>query len=503
MQRDISQFSRGQYDVLVIGGGINGAAVAHLAALNGLKTALLEKDDFASGTSSKSTKLIHGGLRYLENLEFGLVREALKERAIQLKAAPHLVKPLAFIIPVYQEDKRPLWLMRLGVALYDLLCGSSPMERHRFLPPEEVCRHVVGIKKEGLLGGIMYYDAQMDDARLCLENVLSAGLEGAHAANYVEVQSFIKENGKAVGVKAYDRLGARHFEVSAKRIVCAAGPWTNVLMQKEEGKVAPMIRTTKGVHVVCHGQVSSRALIIPTQKDNRFFFVIPWMGNSLIGTTDTDYSGSPDEVGVDQEDVDYLFRELRRVFPDAAFKKEKIITMFSGLRPLVHRSGNPADLSRRHVIRESYSGVLYVLGGKYTTYRKIAEDCLQGIMRARPAVDTQKTFKLYGSGPVIEKASDAARQYGVPAEIVQYLMDFYGARYKDVLDLISKEKGLAEPMCSCSPAIRAQIAYAIQVEMARTEEDIYKRRLPLVFTECRTGHCRKEIQRMVSKIRTL
>ncbi len=499
--RDLSKFTHGQYDVLVIGGGINGAAIAHLAALNGLKTALLEKGDFASGTSSKSTKLIHGGLRYLENLEFGLVREALKERSIQLRAAPHLVKPLAFIIPVYQNDKRPLGLMRMGVSLYDALSGRYLIEPHRSLTPAEVCRYVSGIKTEGLTGGIMYYDAQMDDARLCLENVLSAASEGAHAANYVEVQSFIKENGKAVGVKAYDRLGARHFEVSAKRIVCAVGPWTNVLMRKEEGRVEPMVRATKGVHVVCHGQVSSRALIIPTQKDNRFFFVIPWMGNSLIGTTDTDYSGSPDEVGVDQEDVDYLFRELRRLFPEEVFKKEKIITMFSGLRPLVHRSGNPADLSRRHVIRESYSGVLYVVGGKYTTYRKIAGDCVKRILRPRPLADTEKTFQVYGSGAIEEKAADAAQRYRVPTETVQYLMDFYGARYNDVLDLISKEKGLAEPICSCSPAVRAQIAYAIQVEMARTEEDIYKRRLPLVFMECKTGHCRKEIQRMVSKIK--
>ena len=503
MQRDISKFTHGTYDVLVIGGGINGAAIAHLAALNGLKTALLEKNDFASGTSSKSTKLIHGGLRYLENLEFGLVREALKERSIQLKAAPHLVKPLSFVIPVYQKDKRPLWLMKLGVFIYDFLCGPYLIKRHRFLATEEVCRQVSGIKREGLLGGIMYYDAQMDDARLCLENVLSAQAHGAHTANYVEVKSFIKKDGKAAGVRALDALTGKEFDVYARRIVCAVGPWTNLLMQKEEGKAAPMVRATKGVHVVCRGQVSPHALIIPTPKDNRFFFIIPWMGNSLIGTTDTDYSGSPDEVGVDQEDVDYLFRELRRVFPEEVFKKEKIITMFSGLRPLMYRAGRPEDVSRKHVIRESYSGVLYVLGGKYTTYRKIAEDCVNGILRPRPIVDTERTFKVYGSGPIEEKAADAAQQYGVPTETVQYLMDFYGARYKDVLDLIHHEKGLAQPICSCSPVIHAQILYAIKVEMARTEEDIYKRRLPLIFKECKTGHCRKEIQRMVSKIKIL
>lgn len=501
MQRDISRLTQNPYDLLVVGGGINGAAIAHLAARSGFKTALLEKNDFASGTSSKSTKLIHGGLRYLENFEFGLVHEALKERFIQLKAAPHLVKPLSFIIPVYQEDTRPLWLMKLGVSIYDLLGGRYLIERRRFLTPGEVCRHVPWIKRDGLTGGIMYDDAQMDDARLCLENILSAGSHGAHAANYTEVHSFLKEDGRAVGVRARDKIGERDFEVRAASIICAVGPWTNVVLQKEDDSIIPPVRTTKGVHVVCRGQVSPHALIIPTQQGRRFFFVIPWMGNSLIGTTDTDYDGSPDVVGVDKEDVDYLFGELRRVFPDVVFKKEEMITMFSGLRSLVHQSGRPEGVSRKHVIRESSSGVLYVFGGKYTTYRKIAGDCLQRITRppaGRQVVDTEKTFKLYGSGPVGENATDVAHQYGVSTATVQYLMDFYGTRYKDVLDFIRQEKGLAEPICSCSPVIRAQILYAIQVEMARTEEDIYQRRLPLVFVECKTGRCREEIRRMIA-----
>ena len=229
MIRDIERFKRTTYDILVIGGGINGAAIAHLAAKRGMKVALLEKGDFASGTSSKSTKLIHGGIRYLENLEVDLVYESLKERHIQLTAAPHLVKPLPFVIPVYEGDKRPLWMMQFGVFLYDLLAGRYRVKPRKNLTREEVIRLEPGIEQNGLKGGVLYYDAQMDDARLCLENVLMAAHYGAHVANYVKMVSFVKENGRIAGVKANDMLGIREFEVRANRVICAAGPWTNEL----------------------------------------------------------------------------------------------------------------------------------------------------------------------------------------------------------------------------------------------------------------------------------
>ncbi len=493
--------------MLAIGGGINGAAIAHMAALNGLKVALLEKGDFACGTSSKSTKLIHGGLRYLEHLEFGLVREALQERCLLLRDDPHLVKPLSFVIPVYKSDRRSLGLVRLGVWFYDFLSGDYTIQRHRSLSAQDIRQLVPGIKAEGLAGGVIYCDAQMDDARLVLENVLSADEKGAHVANYVEVESFIKRDGKAVGVKAYDRIGGRQGEVYAKKIVCAVGPWTNVLMQKEEGLPvaetgnAPLpVRTTKGVHVVCRGQISPHALLIQTQQDSRVFFVIPWMGNTLIGTTDTDYKGSPDEVGVDEGDVDYLFGELRRVFPQAPFKKEDIIMAFAGLRPLAQKKGAPAQVSRRHVIKESCSGIVYVMGGKYTTYRRIAEDCLRMVL-GKPSVDTRAGFPLYGSGVIAENACDAAKIWNIDEKTAQFLMDMYGARYKDVLAWTEKEPSLKEPLCVCSKAIKAQAVYAVKVEMACIEEDIYKRRLSLVYRECKTGQCLKEIQKIIAGYR--
>ena len=497
--RNISQFTHGTYDLLIVGGGINGAAIAHMAARNGLKVALLEKNDFASGTSSKSTKLIHGGLRYLETFDLDLVRESLRERSFLLRDAPHLVKPLSFIVPVYRGDRKPLWMIRLGVWLYDRLAGKYTIGKHRFVPRDELLGSMPGLKQEGLLGGVSYYDAQMDDARLVLENILSAQAHGAHVANYVEVRSFLKKDGKAAGVLAFDTIGEREFEISARKVICAVGPWTNSLMHKEEGNVPPLVRTTKGIHVVCQGKLSDHALIIPTSQDKRVFFVIPWMGNSLIGTTDTDYTADPDRVAADQEDIDYLFRELRRVFPGGTFKKEKIITIFAGLRPLVHKQGEPAKISRNHVIKQAYSGIIYVIGGKYTTYRKIAEDCLKRIVRSKPLVDTRAGFPVYGSGEITESAQDVAKQNGLNVDVAKYLMEFYGTRYIDVLRLIPNNPALKEPLCTCSPAIKAQVVYAIQTEMAVKGEDIIKRRLSLIYRPCRSGECVREIQRLMAQ----
>lgn len=497
MQRDIKKLSQKPYDVLIVGGGINGAAIAHMAAMNGLKTALLEKGDFASGTSSKSTKLIHGGLRYLENLEFGLVRESLRERSVQLKSSPHLVRPLRFIIPVYDSDQRPLWLMKFGVKIYDILSGRHIIEKHRVLDVEEICQLFPGIRREGLVGGVMYSDAQMNDARLCLENVLSAVEKGADAANYVKVTSFIQENGRTVGVQAKDELTQQDFEVRARKTVCAVGPWTNILMRKEHSKSKARIRPTKGVHIVYKGGISDHAVLIPTRKDQRIFFIIPWMGNSMIGTTDTDYTGNPNQVKVEEEDIEYLMAETKRVFPGFNLNQENIITSFAGLRPLVSESGAPAKVSRKHVIKESYSGIIYVMGGKYTTYRKIAEDTVCRLTK-KSLVETQQGFPVYGSGDLEGSIDDLAQRYDMGASTIRALINFYGTRFKDILQYVDEKPDLKEPICNCSSVIRAQVVYAIEKEMARAPEDIIMRRLTVGYNECPTGECRKTIQSMLS-----
>lgn len=477
MNRDINRLVKTAYDLLVIGGGINGAAIAHLAAKRGLKVALLEKGDFASGTSSKSTKLIHGGIRYLENFELDLVYESLKERHVQLAAAPHLVKSLPFVIPVYQGDKRPLWMMQLGVFLYDFLAGRYRIKPWRNLSREEVIRLEPGIEQEGLKGGVLYYDAQMDDARLCLENVLMAAQYGAHVANYVKVVSFVKENGRVAGVRAHDRFGHKEIEVRAKRVICAAGPWTNELLRLDIPKAKKKVRTTKGIHIVYQGRISKHAILIGSQSDRRIFFVIPWMGNSLIGTTDTDYVAGPDGVEVEQKDIDYLMRESKRVFPALDFSPSKILATFAGLRPLIRKGGSSYKVSRKHLFYSAPSGIIFVVGGKYTTYRKVAEDCMNRIHK----IYEKEKFTVYGSGVIPETADAEAMRSGVDREVVRSLMDLYGVRYKDVLKLIEKDPRLKEKILDAPPVIKAQIVYSVETEMAGTLEDIIDRRLSLVF----------------------
>ena len=491
-------FSNQIYDLLVIGGGINGAAIAHIAARRGMKVALLEKGDFAGGTSSRSTKLIHGGIRYLENLEFDLVYESLHERRIQLEAAPHLVKPLGILIPVYRGDKRPLWMMRLGVFLYDLLAGSCVIQKHKGLGASEIASMHTGLKKDGLTGGVIYYDAQMDDFRLCLENVLAAAEAGADVANYMEVVSFLKEGERAIGVRARDALDGSESEIRAKHIVCAGGPWTNGLLRLDAPAAPKKVRMTKGIHIVFRGQLSPYGFLISSKADNRIFFVLPWMGNSLIGTTDTNYIGDPDKVAVEQADIDYLLAEAKRVFPGADFGPGQIMSSFAGLRPLIRRGGSPTKVSRKHMIYRSPSGIFFVVGGKYTTYRKVACDCVNKIKRGPYG---GREFKLYGTA-VPPDPEDAAREYGVSARILSALMEKYGTKWKDVLNLALEMADGLEVVSDNPLAIRAQIVYAVRVEMARTPDDIL-RRLSLTYTNEISEKCRTVISEVLRQLGTV
>ena len=495
MIRDLGRFKNNVYDLLVIGGGINGAAIAYRAALAGAKVALLEKNDFASGTSSKSSKLLHGGIRYLENFEFDLVQEALKERFIQYRNAPHLVKPMSFVIPVYKKDARPLWMMQIGVWLYDLLSFNYSLGIRQSLSVQQIINIAPGIKQEGLVGGVSYWDAQMDDTRICLENVLMADLNGAHVVNHAEALELLKENTKCVGVKARDALTGQVFEVRAKKTIATAGPWTDQLLLKDSSKNQTCLRPTKGVHILYKGAVSDRAFLLQSSSDKRIFFVIPFKGNTLIGTTDTDYKGKADDVQVGQEDVSYLLKEASRVFPQVEFKQENIITTFAGLRPLAYERGQPSKVSRKHIIDKTFSGLWYVVGGKYTTYRAIALECVQKILPqlAKQLPDTEE-YPLFGSGEIHQDLKQTAVRFGVEAQTVSYLTEFYGSRYRDVLKLIDDDSSLRVKLCDCSPAIRAQVAYSCKVEMAKTVEDVYTRRLELHYNDCPSQQCRKNVE---------
>jgi glycerol-3-phosphate dehydrogenase len=497
MKRNLQTLSAREYDLLVVGGGINGAAVASMAAGRGLKTALIEKGDFASGTSSKSTKLLHGGLRYLENFEFDLVWESLHERYIQLQVAPHLAQPLAFLIPVYKGDPRPLWMMRLGVFLYEMLAGRYRVGRRQALSRDELLRLEPGIKPDGLRGGLIYYDAQMDDARLCLENALTAREKGADVFNYVAAESFLKENGRTVGVMARDVMTNATVAVRARKTLCAAGPWTNGLLRLDDPNAKEQVRTTKGIHIVVRGQLTQRALFIMSYRDKRIFFVIPWLGNSLIGTTDTDYTGGADDVTVEQADIDYLTTEAKRIFPSYDFGARNIVASFAGLRPLLRTDAAlPSSATRKHFIYETPSGMIVVVGGKYTTYRAIAEACVNRVT----TLAREQEFRVYGSGPVGDVAAAAAK-YGLPLDTVTAISQKYGSRYEDVLKLTRDDPALKEPICSCSPFIRAQVVYAIETEMALTAEDVASRRLLTAYLPCATKNCDKVINEYVARHR--
>ncbi len=477
MRRDLEKLKRQTFDLLVVGGGINGSAIAHLAALRGLKTALIEKKDFASGTSSKSSKLIHGGIRYLENFQFKLVREALRERYFHVQKVPHLVRPLAFVIPVYEGDKRPLWLMKVGVFLYDLLAGARSTGPHQSMDAETVLKREPGLRREGLLGGVLYYDALMDDARLCLENVLSADQRGAACANYLEVTGFLKENGRVAGVQVQDLLepDSSRFEIRAKRVVCCGGAWTHSLLMLDDPRAESRIRPTKGVHLVTSKKISKNALLIPSKRDNRIFFIIPWKGGTMIGTTDTDFRGNPDQVEADDSDIEYLLTETARVFPDAKLSRESVDVTFAGLRPLLKKSGNASSVSREHEVTETPSGLFFVTGGKYTTYRAVAEDFVNRLISG-PGIES-----LFGSG-TLETAEVLASKFSVSTETAAYLLEKYGSRAVDILGLVKKDSSLGKQITQGHPAIFAQIPYSVDVEMAQTVEDVLARRLTLAYS---------------------
>lgn len=450
MRRDIAQLEAGHFDILVIGGGINGCAIARDAALRGAKVALIEKDDFAAGASGKTTKLIHGGIRYLEQFNFKLVYEALHERAILLKTSPHLVKPLEFIIPAYKGDPRSLLKIRTGVFIYDKLAGSNNIRCHQTLKKNAALSVEQNIEPSGLKGAVVYYDAQMDDIRLCLDNALSAYKAGGYVANKIEAAGFIKKEGKITGVEALDKLTQKKFLIYAGIVVNATGAWSNRIVKIDEPGAPEITRPTKGIHIVYRSLPHKRAILLSGRKEKRIFFIIPWRDLALIGTTDTDYSGSLDEVYANADEVDYLLEETRRVFPNENLGRKGVITTFAGLRPLVNRQNKPAwQVSREHLIKESASGLISVVGGKYTTYRHLAQQVVDLAL-------------LKMKGRVFKKCVTKTLGLSSPTSDV-YTSEVY-----------TSDVGKAD--------LTKLIEYAVKEEMANSLADLLVRRLQLSTT---------------------
>jgi glycerol-3-phosphate dehydrogenase len=493
LKRDPGRLRSERFDLLIIGGGINGCGILRDAALRGFRAALVEKGDFASGTSSKSSKLIHGGLRYLEQMQFGLVHEACRERWILLKIAPHLVRPLPFLIPIYRGDARGRMTIHAGMMLYDLMALFRNTKRHRMLSTEDVYGLEPDLARSGLTGGALYYDCRMDDVRLCLENVFSAGEAGATAANYAEAVSVIKRDGRITGAVVRDRLTGETFEVLSRKVINATGPWTDGVTRMDAPDASARLRPTKGVHVVVPQLTGEHALLISARRDGRVFFVIPQQGYSLIGTTDTFYDGDPDAVDVQPEDIRYLLEEAGRVLPESGLGAEHVVASFAGLRPLLTAPGEESKLSREHAIYESPSGLLTVAGGKYTTYRQIAEEVVDRIAKGAALSSrvpcTTASTPLFGGhvGNVevfeAEASRSAAAEFGLGPDIMVNLLQSYGTRYREVLALLYDDDAGRERIAPGRPEIVAQIRYGVQQEMARTLSDFLRRRTHLALSE--------------------
>ncbi len=487
MQRTIGALRETFFDLLILGGGITGGGVALDGVLRGFRVGLIDKGDFASGTSSASSKLIHGGLRYLEHGGFHLVYEALHERRLLLENAAHLVHPLRFIIPFYKDSRVPTWKYRAGLTLYDLLAGPSNLRRSRPLRFPHLRREFSGLRSVGLHGGACYVDAQMDDARLCLEVVHTAALHGACVANYVEAIGFEQRGGEITGVRAVDRVSGAEFSIRARQIVNATGPWLDTVCRLAGDHTGPHLRPTKGIHVIAPDRGLTSAFLLLHPTDGRVFFVIPWLGKTLIGTTDTHWEQGPDALMVADLDVEYTLAGYNHYFAPP-LERSDILNSFAGLRPLIRtRSGEPSSLSREFQLFWSPSGLLSVAGGKYTTYRRMAEVVTDAAVRrfGRGRRSRTRNFRLHGApGEAWGKFEPGAvsalcSRHGLDEKSARHLVGRYGQCARDVAAYFERDRTLAQPVLLGEPDLRAEFPYQRDHEMAIYPADHLLRRTRL------------------------
>ncbi len=486
VKRDLQALTEGTFDLLVLGGGITGAGVALDAVLRGFRVALIDKGDFASGTSSASSKLVHGGLRYLEHASFPLVYEALRERGRLLRNAPHLVRPLRFLLPFYAGARLAPWQWRAALTAYDLLAGRANIHRSRPVTAAALRREFPGLRGAGLRGGAEYFDAQMDDARLCLEVLCSAAALGGRAANYVEAAAFTFDGGAVTGVRAVDRVSGSDFVIRARQVLNATGPWVDAVCGLA-GEAGANLQPTKGVHIIGPGRGLSAAFLLLHPRDGRVLFVIPWLGKTLIGTTDTVSEEGPDALAVRPEEVAYLLEAHNHYF-EPLLHEGDLLGAFAGLRPLIAaRPGQPSSRSREFRVFAGQSGLLSVAGGKYTTYRHMAEvitDTVAHRLGSRRHSRTQD-FRLDGapSGPWPDFArmatEELCRRHRLDEAAARHLVERYGRRAADVAGYLDHFPALARPVVAGEPDLQVEFIYQRDQEMAACREDYLLRRTRL------------------------
>jgi glycerol-3-phosphate dehydrogenase len=483
-------FRDGRFDVVIIGGGMAGAGVARDLALRGLSVALAEKADFAYGTTSRSSKLIHGGLRYLELGDLGLVRESLRERETLARLAPQLIRPLPFLVPIYGDSSRSLIAVRIGLKLYHFLTPGAKRERYRVLRPIDALSLEQAIRADGLRGvGYYFDDLLVSPERLCLENVLSACRHGARAFNYAEVESVLRDARGAVGgVRVRDLLTDRLVDLRAPIVVNAAGPWVDRVRElariEERGK--RLVRTTKGIHCLLP-RITERGVYHAT-SDGRMIFVIPWRDFSLVGTTDTDFDGDLDRVYATREEVAYLLQEVRRALPDPRVAIEHVAYTYAGVRPLTWAEGKHASrVSRQHtVVSEAGGRFLSISGTKLTCFRSLAAEVGDRVVRLLKRGKAPRTDRVMLDGTDEEVGRVEARTWldvsaemgatGLDRDTLETLVSTYGRAYPRVLEVAGKVPGGTERLCPENREIVAQLHVAVQDELAVSLQDVLLRR---------------------------
>ena len=492
---------RESFDLIVIGGGIIGSGIARDAALRGLKVALFEKGDFGGGTTAGSTRLIHGGLRYLEMLDFRLVRLDLRERETLLKIAPHLVKPLLFLVPFYERSFAYRAKMRLGMILYDLLSYDKSLPRHRILDAEEVRAAEPEMRADGLQGAAAYYDAQVfSPERLCLENLIDAREHGAHVFNYTEVTGPLMSGRTVAGVRVRDTLpGGFEAEVRGRVVVNASGPWFDRVAGNLEARHKPQIRTTKGVHIACP-PANRHALVFFSNLDGRLFFMIPWLGYSWIGTTDTDYRDDPGAAHASASDVEYLLDSVKKFVP--GIDGAPIYFSNAGVRALVMEEGSESSVSRMHRISDGEMseapGLISVLGGKITGYRAIAEEATDLVCSKLGVGAPCRTAASPLPGARPKPQPDDALST-VDVETAAHLSGLYGSRAAAVARLAASDDALRERLAPHYPDIAAQVVYAVRSEQCVRLSDFILRRTTLGFSRNQGRGAAKKVASLMAR----
>ena len=478
-----------EFDILVIGGGINGVGIALDGASRGLKVALIEMADFASGTSSKSSKLVHGGLRYLEQYDFKLVREALQERELMVATlAPHLVKPVSFLYPL-QEKLKERTYVGAGMALYDALRGfKRALPWHKHISQKELSEVAPSLRLDLITGGYQYFDAQVDDARHTMMIARTASKYGAVITTRTICKSLIRDGRKVQGAVIIDSESGEEISVKAKCTIMAAGVWTDRLYESFGIKPGYRVRMSKGAHIVVPGSAikSNTGVIIKT--DLSVLFIIPWGDKWIVGTTDTDYEEDPASPLATREDVNYILAQANRVL-EPKLDKSQVIGVFAGLRPLVSSDpdSSTTELSREHVVDHPVPGFVTIAGGKYTTYRVMSEDAVDSavadLRRIVPDSCTESLAIIGADGysVLLNKADDLASDYQLPTASILHLLERYGSLFNEVLEPSILDKSWLARLIPELPYLRAEILYSVTHEGARSIDDVLSRRTRICF----------------------